>query len=249
MPVSLTNLLIIAGALFAALGVTIVVMRIVRWRRDVALRTHEIPVLVMPIAGTAVPPRPHLAREVYAPPSTVRRIAVREPEEPRSEILDEVDVTFEADEPYLEATTQPPRLALDPTDTPGTSGAPHAGRVRYYSAEDGTLEFLPGRLEILAGGDVGQEIHFTREVGQDDATITFGRSEGTPLRHVQLVDPTVSRQHAELSYTGGRWHLTNRSQTNPVTLNGVSLTTTLAMTLRDGDRIEMGAVVFIFHER
>jgi pSer/pThr/pTyr-binding forkhead associated (FHA) protein len=122
--------------------------------------------------------------------------------------------------------------------------------VRSYHAEEGTLEFLPGRLEIVAGGEIGQEIHFLRQVGEDDATITFGRSEGPPLRHVQLLDPTVSRQHARLAYTGGRWHLTNLSQTNPVSHNGTSLPASgPSLTLSEGDRVEMGAVVFIFHDR
>jgi hypothetical protein len=122
--------------------------------------------------------------------------------------------------------------------------------VRYYRAEEGTLEFLPGRLEILSGGDVGQEIHFMRQLGEEGATITFGRNEGPPLRHVQLLDPTVSRQHARLSFAGGRWHLSNLSQTNPVSLNGSPVPLTgRALTLQEGDRLEMGAVTFLFHDR
>jgi pSer/pThr/pTyr-binding forkhead associated (FHA) protein len=103
---------------------------------------------------------------------------------------------------------------------------------------------------VVSGTDVGQEIHFARQVGEDGATITFGRSEGPPLRHIQLLDPTVSRQHARLDYVGARWHLTNLSATNPVHFNGAPLPEHgRGITLQDGDRIEMGAVIFVFRER
>ena len=123
-------------------------------------------------------------------------------------------------------------------------------QVRFFRAEEGTLEFLPGRLEVVAGDDIGQEIHFARQVGDEDITITFGRSEGPPLRHVQLLDPTVSRQHARMTFAGQRWHLSNMSTTNAVILNGASLPDHGdGITLQDGDRLEMGAVQFVFHAR
>ncbi len=123
-------------------------------------------------------------------------------------------------------------------------------QVRFFRAEEGTLEFLPGRLEIVQGEDVGQEIHFARPVGDGDVTVTFGRSEGPPLRHVQLLDPTVSRQHARMTFTGQHWHLSNLSTTNAVLLNGAPLPDHgVSITLQDGDRLEMGAVMFVFHAR
>ena len=123
-------------------------------------------------------------------------------------------------------------------------------QLRFFRAEEGTLEFLPGRLEVVGGEDTGQEIHFARQVGDEDVTITFGRSEGPPLRHIQLLDPTVSRQHARMSYDGQRWHLSNMSTTNGVVLNGAALPDQGdGITLQDGDRLEMGAVVFVFHAR
>jgi pSer/pThr/pTyr-binding forkhead associated (FHA) protein len=122
--------------------------------------------------------------------------------------------------------------------------------VRFFRAEEGTLEFLPGRLEVVGGEDVGQEIHFVRQPGEDTATITFGRSEGTPLRHVQLLDPTVSRQHGRMTWIQPSWYLVNLSSTNPVVVNEKGLPTGgKATVLTDGDRIEMGAVLFVFHAR
>jgi hypothetical protein len=142
--------------------------------------------------------------------------------------------------------------------------------IRYWRPADGTLQFLPGRLEVAAGRDVGQEIRFVRTEGPDGTRITFGRAEGAPYRHVQLTEPTVSRAHAQMTFepatassngsaprgsTGSpaRWRLENLSSTNPVTVNGRALDSRgglgASVILAEGDRIEMGEVAFIFHSR
>jgi len=154
------------------------------------------------------------------------------------------------------------------------SGAPVDGAsVRYWRPADGTLQFLPGRLEVIAGRDAGQEIRFVRTPGPDGTKVTFGRAEGAPYRHVQLREPTVSRAHACMmldarttAATPGdgragsngasatpRWRLENLSATNPVVVNGRPLAAdespaSIAV-LAEGDRIEMGEVVFRFHEK
>ena len=140
--------------------------------------------------------------------------------------------------------------------------------VKYWRAADGTLQFLPGRLELAAGRDAGQEIRFVRTAGPDGTSVTFGRAEGAPYRHVQLREPTVSRSHARMSLDAAgatvgpsgpdgaqaaRWRLENLSATNPVLVNGRSLAADAgpraSVILADGDRIEMGEVVFIFRSR
>ena len=145
--------------------------------------------------------------------------------------------------------------------------------VRYWRPADGTLQFLPGRLEVIAGRDAGQEIRFVRTPGPDGTKVTFGRAEGAPYRHVQLREPTVSRAHAcmmldartpapaEGAGRGGsngdsgapRWRLENLSATNPVVVNGRPLAADEGpasfAVLSEGDRIEMGEVVFRFHEK
>jgi hypothetical protein len=114
---------------------------------------------------------------------------------------------------------------------------------------DGTLQFLPGRLEVIDGEAPGRDIRFVRTWGEVPE-ITFGRVTGPPYRHIQLKSQTVSRQHARMQYTDGRWKLTNLSQTNPVVVNGQALETAHgSRVLRDGDQIEMGEVVFRFRER
>lgn len=122
-------------------------------------------------------------------------------------------------------------------------------RVHFYRPTDGTLQFLPGRLEVLDGESSRHEIRFVKMPG-DDSEITFGRSEGAPYRHVQLRSPTVSRMHARMRFDGGRWCIENLSRTNPLVVNGDLLEPdTPARPLDEGDRIEMGEAIFRFKAR
>ena len=208
MRVSLVYIGILVGMLALVLAITLLVLRVVRSRRDQALRRHGAPVLVMPLGASDTPtaPRPAIAREEWpdarSSPRSMPRISSVSPTSVRA-------MTPVASAPYH---TEPEVQVVpyDDHDTVNTGpfrpadarpGSPSAHlvegtQVRFFRAEEGTLEFLPGRLEIVGGEDTGQEIHFARQVGEDDVIVTFGRSEGPPLRHIQLLDPTVSRQHA-----------------------------------------------------
>ena len=263
MRVSLVYIGIIVGMIAFILVITLMALRVLRWRRDKALRRHGAPVLVMPLSAhdTPVAPRPAMPREEWPPPRnsprSIPRISSLSPPTVRH-ITPTTDASAFGEEPDVLV------VSADAEETVSTGpfrpsearpGSPSAHLVegtqlRFFRAEEGTLEFLPGRLEVVGGEDTGQEIHFARQVGDEDVTVTFGRSEGPPLRHVQLLDPTVSRQHARMTFDGQRWHLSNMSTTNAVLLNGAALPDHGAgITLEDGDRLEMGAVVFVFHAR
>jgi hypothetical protein len=159
---------------------------------------------------------------------------------------------------------------LEMIDDDALGEAVDGASVRYWRVADGTLQFLPGRLAISAGHDAGHEIRFVRTAGPDGTSVTFGRADGAPYRHVQLREPTVSRAHARMSLeqsftsqsatpsaglagNAARWRLENLSSTNPVVVNGKALGTeggpTASVILSDGDRIEMGEVAFVFHSR
>jgi hypothetical protein len=260
MRVSLVYIGIIVGMVAFFVALTLLGLRVVRWRRDLALRRHGAPVLVMPLSAPdgGVAPRPVIPREervghsprsiarVSTSPRSVRTIT------PHANVVPidvEPEVLIVPDDYHETLSTGPFR----PSEARPGSPSAHlveGSQVRFFRAEEGTLEFLPGRLEVVGGEDIGQEIHFARQVGDDEVTVTFGRSEGPPLRHVQLLDPTVSRQHARMTFTGQRWHLSNMSTTNAVLLNGAPLPDHGdGITLQDGDRLEMGAVVFVFHAR
>ena len=260
MRVSLVYIGIIVGIVAVFVAISLLAMRVARWRRDRDLRHHGAPMLVMPlVAGEHNPaPRPVIPREerIGRSPRSVARVTSTSPRNvvtvsPVS--IDPIDVEPEVlivpDDHHETIDTGPFR----PSEARPGSPSAHlvqGTQLRFFRAEEGTLEFLPGRLEVVAGEDIGQEIHFARQVGDEDVTITFGRSEGPPLRHVQLLDPTVSRQHARMTFSGQRWHLSNMSSTNTVLLNGAAVPDHGGgITLEDGDRLEMGAVVFVFHAR
>ncbi len=81
-------------------------------------------------------------------------------------------------------------------------------------------------LRLLTNGQVTE----TRTPGA-----RAGRSREAELSLPE--EPTVSRVHAEFTFTDGQWHVTNLGL-NGVTLNGVPLTGTHA--IRDGDAIGWG---------
>lgn len=119
--------------------------------------------------------------------------------------------------------------------------------VRFVRPSDEVVQLLPGHLEVLSGDARHQEIRFVRVAGQQPQLI-LGRNPGRSPQHVALNSSTVSRQHARLAYTGGKWAVANLSTTNPVVVNDQELTNLDGeRQLADGDRIELGEVVLRFH--
>jgi hypothetical protein len=121
--------------------------------------------------------------------------------------------------------------------------------VQFRRPSDEALQLLPGRLEVLSGISGPREIRFVRIPGEQPQLI-LGREPGRSPPHVALPSSTVSRQHARLDFSGGRWGLTNLSRTNPVVVNDETLSSAQgARPLVDGDRIELGDVVLRFCAR
>jgi PPM family protein phosphatase len=191
-----------------------------------------------PNAGGAPPPPPP------APPtSATQESAPQEVSQP--ELTPEERFRLKSTWPPPDLTAQhDPQPASEPPPAGAGNGHPQS------PPPDGTLQLLPGRLEIVSEPPPGQprEIRFVRVPGTPPE-ITFGRSEGEPFRHVRLDSPTVSRLHARLRFAGGRWTLVNESSTNPTQYNGRPLGGAEDATmLADGDRIEMGDVSLRFHQ-
>ena len=133
---------------------------------------------------------------------------------------------------------------------PRWSGVRPPEVTRVADAPGGSdMQFLPGRLEVDSGMVAGRDIRFVHDPASNGSEVTFGRTDGALYRHVQLREPTVSRQHAVLHWRRGRWYLRNLSHTNPVAHNGVVLDSVEEACLEDGDRIEMGEVHFTFRSR
>lgn len=119
--------------------------------------------------------------------------------------------------------------------------------VRFVRPTDEVVQLLPGHLEVLSGDTRHQEIRFVRVAGQQPHLI-LGRNPGRSPQHVALNSSTVSREHARLAYSGGKWMVANLSKTNPVVVNDQELTNLDGeRQLADGDRIELGEVVLRFH--
>ncbi len=63
------------------------------------------------------------------------------------------------------------------------------------------------------------------------------------IAHLQIVDPSVSEQHAELTYKGGRWNIKDHHSTNGIQLNGKKVQDA---SLDDGDSIKLGRIELMF---
>ena len=262
----------ITVVILSLLAFSILVGWLLTRRKQRALRTSDdIPLFAVPAASGSRPPRPVVPRPAGSgtetPSTTTYGLRDRDAGVAR-------DSRFAPSAPMIRTrdgamstvpmpTREPPVISADEEPGEAFDGA----SVRFWRVANGTLQFLPGRLEIAAGRDAGQEIRFVRTGGPDGTVITFGRAEGAPYRHVQLREPTVSRSHARMALeqpgsageargttTGApRWRLENLSTTNPVVVNGRALDVRggplASVILSDGDRIEMGEVAFVFHAR
>lgn len=120
---------------------------------------------------------------------------------------------------------------------------------RGDSTLEGTVQLLPGWLEVVRGTTSGHEIRFVRVGAEEVPEITLGRSEGPEYRHIRIAENTVSRLHARMSFQDRMWRIANLSQTNPVRVNGRLLfRVDESAVLGDGDRIQLGEVELRFRE-
>lgn len=249
MRVSLQSLLVIVGVILAAAIVGLTLQWLSRRRKDAAGRAPGSPLLVMQFGDAASPDIQRPLAPSSSRPSPIRNVAYQARVEPREEIYPPV-ATPDTPAKQSAIPIMDPVTAVTGPFVPG-SPAPEliAGHsLRFHRPMDGTLEFLPGHLEVVGGPDAGHAVHFVRPGAGQSADITFGRREGPPYRHIQLLEPTVSRSHARLTSQNGQWHVANLSRTNPVVLNRTPLDSVdVPVVLADGDLIEMGALVFRFH--
>lgn len=235
--------IVLATASFAIMGALFMARR----RRDVELREHGSPLLVLPPSANAGLLDPHYGSAAVESPRPRRSPRQQQAveEQPRGDLL-------------VVQTAQASIAVNDPltvTTNRFVTGQPvpevvQGHTLRFHRPTEGTVEFLPGFLEVIGGPDAGHELRFVKPSDGADAVITFGRKEGAAYTHVQLLEPTVSRSHARLRHEGDRWRLFNLSRTNPVIVNRNPLDGVEAsQLLGDADVIEMGALVFRFHAR
>jgi hypothetical protein len=148
--------------------------------------------------------------------------------------------------PEAPSLTPAPHDGLTPAAPPQ---AVEGSTIKIFAPPPGTLKMLPGRLDVVSGEDQVREIRFYKVKGQSTPEVTFGRAAGAPYTHVQLKPMTVSSRQAKLTFLNGQWVLTNFAPTssNPTRVSGAELAVDGQASLKDGDRIEMGEVQFVFH--
>src|SRR5919204_1507644 len=77
------------------------------------------------------------------------------------------------------------RVSQESAAAQNASTEVQAGLVRFHRPPEGTLQLLPGRLEIISGKEGVDEIRFVKVPGKEPV-ITFGRSPGEPHTHIEL---------------------------------------------------------------
>ena len=114
---------------------------------------------------------------------------------------------------------------------------PPAPAPREPAAESGSTRVMPAARSGTATveTDDGQR-HTLR------ADTTVGR---LPSCDITLDDPSVSRRHARIARTDGRWTVEDLGSTNGLQLNGQAVG---RAELRDGDRLALGGVMLTFME-
>ena len=120
--------------------------------------------------------------------------------------------------------------------------------IKLHSPPPNTIKLLPAWLEVVGGDGVVKQVRFYKLRGDRDE-FTFGRADGRPYGHIQLKPMTVSSRQARVEFSNGKVLLTNFAgpDSNPTKLNGHELNINEAIPLADKDMIEMGEVVFRFH--
>ncbi|MHC5019838.1 MAG: FHA domain-containing protein, partial [Planctomycetota bacterium] len=107
---------------------------------------------------------------------------------------------------------------------------------------------LGGDVDISGAGATGEAravLKLKSENGEENfalgtQSLTIGRN---PKNDIVLLDRTISRQHARVSYEDGGWILTDLSSGGGLLING---TRTQNAKLKHGDEIELGDFTFTF---
>ena len=98
------------------------------------------------------------------------------------------------------------------------------------------LRAKPPALELVSGPDAPRLV----ALGKDRMVV--GRSKEADV-HVESLD--LSRRHFSLSRIETEWVCEDLDSRNGVFLNGLRIHSAV---LRDGDQLQLGRVVFVFHK-
>jgi hypothetical protein len=139
-----------------------------------------------------------------------------------------------------------PKSEIEKGEIPEPEEVLEGETVKIAVPPPGTLKILPGKFVVLEGDEKIKEIRFFKEKSSLETEITFGRAAGPNYSHIQFKPMSVSAKHAKLIYAGNKFTLINYSNTNPTRVNGIDLPENGSIELDEGDKIEMGEMVFEF---
>jgi len=114
---------------------------------------------------------------------------------------------------------------------------------------DETVEFLPGKFIVLKGIDFFKEVRFYRPPTREDIEFFFGRCfDIEDYTHIDLKLKSVSKIQAKMCYNkdNDKYELINYSTVNPTKVNKIKMNKEDKRVLKEGDKIEMGEVSFLF---
>ena len=110
--------------------------------------------------------------------------------------------------------------------------------MAFAAAPPEDAEEIPGHLVVQAAGSTS--LRRGSVLSLEPVTV-IGRH---PRATIRLEDTFVSNQHAQVSWSGGHWWLTDLDSTNGTVLNGRPVTAPVG--LRYGDVIAIGDVQLQF---
>ena len=165
----------------------------------------------------------------------------QEPEEPIQVIPDDIEPM---PEPLLDLDDDDLSLAEDvvtpsvvPIPAAQAQAAAHlASSIRPLADEDAAMEAKPPTCMLI-----DRQSGRTYKAEAPSAIIGRERSQVD----IVISDPNASRVHAQLSYDGSTWHITDRRSTNGTLVNDVDVT---ECTLINGDFITIGLTNLEFRE-
>lgn len=119
--------------------------------------------------------------------------------------------------------------------------------IRIPTNTPKTLQFIPGKLVIIAGEDQGKEFLISGYPTPKGNVVSIGREVVVGEKmysHIQLNDRTVSRRQAELIHRDGKLYLKNISETNYTSLNNKELSPQEVRHVQKDAIIKMGDLEF-----
>jgi hypothetical protein len=119
--------------------------------------------------------------------------------------------------------------------------------IRIPTNTPKTLQFIPGKLIIVAGEDKGKEFLISGYPTAKGNVVSIGREVVVGERmysHIQLNDKTVSRRQAELIQKDEKLYLKNVSETNYTSLNNKELSPQEVRHVQKDAVIKMGDLEF-----